>query len=323
MDSQYSEIRKDYRTGYYSVIVPGREHRPKELETEDEGSKNLKDCPFEPGTVDRINLEIMHVNEPWTTMVIRNKFPELDGNTPLEYENGFFSSISGYGYNEVLIESPKHSDKFENMALKKSLEWLNTLIEREEDLYSRNYIKHVMVFKNYGASGGASIGHSHTQIIAWPEILGTPAVEIEITKKYLKENHSCIYEDAIKKEEARVLFETEKVAAVAPYGSRFSGESMILVKRHVNYIMDLSQEEKEELVEGLKKIIQTNKRLFGEQAYNFIIHENKIEKDYHMHIEIYPRLSNLAGIELGQNVFVNTMMPEDYVKKFREITKSV
>jgi hypothetical protein len=42
-----------------------------------------------------------------------------------------------------------------------------------------------------------------------------------------------------------------------------------------------------------------------------------------MHIEIYPRLSNLAGIELGQNVFVNTMMPEDYVKKFREITKSV
>ncbi|MCL4372543.1 DUF4921 family protein [Candidatus Parvarchaeota archaeon] len=323
MDSQYSEIRKDYRTGYYSVIVPGREHRPKELETEDEGSKNLKDCPFEPGTVDRINLEIMHVNEPWTTMVIRNKFPELDGNTPLEYENGFFSSISGYGYNEVLIESPKHSDKFENMALKKSLEWLNTLIEREEDLYSRNYIKHVMVFKNYGASGGASIGHSHTQIIAWPEILGTPAVEIEITKKYLKENHSCIYEDAIKKEEARVLFETEKVAAVAPYGSRFSGESMILVKRHVNYIMDLSQEEKEELVEGLKKIIQTNKRLFGEQAYNFVIHENKIEKDYHMHIEIYPRLSNLAGIELGQNVFVNTMMPEDYVKKFREITKSV
>ncbi len=98
---------------------------------------------------------------------------------------------------------------------------------------------------------------------------------------------------------------------------------MILVKRHVNYIMDLSQEEKEELVEGLKKIIQTNKRLFGEQAYNFVIHENKIEKDYHMHIEIYPRLSNLAGIELGQNVFVNTMMPEDYVKKFREITKSV
>ena len=175
MDSQYSEIRKDYRTGYYAVIVPGRDRRPKELETEDEGAVNLKECPFEPNTVDRVNLEIMHVNEPWTTMVIRNKFPELDGHTPLEYENGFLSSISGYGYNEVLIESPKHSDKFENMGTKKSLEWLNTLIEREEALYSRNYIKHVMVFKNYGASGGASIGHPHTQIIAWPEILGTPA----------------------------------------------------------------------------------------------------------------------------------------------------
>ncbi len=323
MDGQYSEIRRDYRTGHYSIIVPGRENRPKELEIEDQGAKNLKDCPFEPDTVDRINLEIMHVNEPWTTMVIRNKFPELDGHTPLEYKEGFFASIAGYGYNEVLIESPKHSDKFEDMTLKKSLEWLNTLIEREEDLYSRNYIKHVMVFKNYGASGGASIGHPHTQIIAWPEILGTPALEIEKAKKYLKDNNSCIYEDAIKKEEGRVLFETEKIAAIAPYGSRFSGESMILPKRHVNYIMDLSQEEKEDLVEGLKKIIQTNKKIFGEQAYNFVIHENKRETDYHMHIEVYPRLSNLAGIELGQNVFVNTMVPEDYTKKFREIIKSV
>ena len=52
-------------------------------------------------------------------MVIRNKFPELDGHTPLDYENGFLSSISGYGYNEVLIESPNHFDKFENMDMKK------------------------------------------------------------------------------------------------------------------------------------------------------------------------------------------------------------
>ena len=42
-----------------------------------------------------------------------------------------------------------------------------------------------------GPRGGASIGHPHTQIIAWPEILGTPAIEIEIAKKYLKENNTC------------------------------------------------------------------------------------------------------------------------------------
>jgi UDPglucose--hexose-1-phosphate uridylyltransferase len=323
MDNQNSEIRKDYRTGHYVVIVPGRDHRPKELEVEDEGAKNLKNCPFEPDTVDRINLEIMHVNEPWTTMVIKNKFPELDGFTPLEYQKGFFTSISGYGYNEVLIESPKHYDKFEGMDTKKSLEWLNTLIEREEALYSRNYIKHVMVFKNYGASGGASIGHPHTQIIAWPEILGIPEIEIENANAYLKENNSCIYEDAIKKESSRILFETEKIAAIAPYSSRFAGESMILTKRHVNYIMDLSQDEKEEIVEGLKKIIRVNKKLFGEQSYNFVIHENKAEKDYHMHIELYPRLSDLAGIELGQDVFVNTMVPEEYAKKFKEEVTSI
>ena len=42
-----------------------------------------------------------------------------------------------------------------------------------------------------------------------------------------------------------------------------------------------------------------------------------------MHIEVYPRLSNLAGIELGQNVFVNTLVPEDYAKKFKGVTESI
>jgi UDPglucose--hexose-1-phosphate uridylyltransferase len=323
MDVQESNIRTDYRTGYYSIIVPGRTHRPEELEVKDEASSNLEDCPFERDTVDQKNLEIMHVNEPWTTMVIRNKFPELSGSTPLEYEKGFFSSISGYGYNEVEIETPNHFEKFEEMDTKKSLEWLNTLIEREEDLYSRNYIKHVMVFKNSGAKGGASIGHSHTQIIAWPELLGTPALEIERAKKYENENNSCLYEDSLKKESERILFETEKITAIAPYGSRIAGESMLLPKRHVNYIMDLDEQEKEDLVEALKSIIRTNIKLFGKHSYNFVIHENRNEKDYHMHIELYPRLADFAGIELGQNVFVNTTVPEEYAKKFKEAKLSI
>lgn len=318
MNEQESDIRMDYRTGYYSIIVPGREHRPEELEIEDEGSKNLKNCPFERDTVDRKNLEIMHVNEPWTTMVIKNKFPELNGSTPLDYKRGFFSSISGYGYNEVIIETPNHFDKFEDMDTKKSIEWLSAVIEREEDLYSRNYIKHVMVFKNSGAKGGASIGHSHTQIIAWPEILGTPKIEIEKAIEYKNQNYSCLYEDSIKKENERMLFETEKIAAIAPYGSRIAGESMLLPKRHVNYLLDLDEQEKEDILEALKSIIRTNSKIFGKPSYNFVIHENKNEPDYHLHFEIYPRLADFAGIELGQNVFVNTITPEDYTKKFKD-----
>ena len=319
MNIQDSEIRIDYRTGYYSLIVPGREHRPEEFEIEDEGSKNLEACPFERDTVDRKNLEIMHVNEPWTTMVIRNKFPELNGSTPLENENGFFSAISGYGYNEVLIESADHFDKFEEMTTKKSLEWLNTLIEREEDLYSRNYIKHVMIFRNFGALGGASIGHPHTQIIAWPEILGTPNIELEKIKEHKKENNSCLYEDAIKKEGERLLFENDRMAVIAPYGSRIAGESMLLPKRHVNYLLELDENEKEDIVEALKSIIRINNKLLGKQPYNFVIHENKNESDFHLHFEIYPRIANFAGIELGQNVFVNTMTPEKYTDKFKGI----
>lgn len=312
-----SEIRKDCRTGYYSVIVPGRDKRPKELEAKDEAAADLEKCPFEPDTVDKKNLEIMHVNDPWTTIVIKNKFPELSGYTPLDYSEGFFSSISGYGYNEVVIESPDHFDLFERRDTKKSLEWLDTLIEREEDLYSKNYIKHVMIFRNSGAAAGESIGHPHTQIIAWPEMLGIPAVELEKSRKYKNENGSCLYEDMIKKDGARMLFETENAAVIAPFASRFAGESIIIPKRHMNYLMDLNAEEKEEITDALEKVIKTNVKLFGKHSYNFVIHESKKEEDYHLHLEIYPRLSTPAGIELGQNIFVNTLVPEKYAEKFK------
>ncbi len=114
-----------------------------------------------------------------------------------------------------------------------------------------------------------------------------------------------------------MLAENNNFFAIAPFGSRITAESMIVPKRHVSYLPELTIEEKKDLVSMLRAIIRTNKKLYGKQAYNFTVHELKDEPDAHMHLEVYPRMSVQAGIELGQNVFVNIFSPEEYAENFR------
>ncbi len=320
-----SEIREDYRSGFYSIMVPKRHNRPEEIREESTGQFGISQCPFEPAN-DSMASEIARYGNPWQVKVIENKYPELSGNTPFGEttdKDGLLKSVGGYGYNEVLIDSQIHTDIFEAMPLEKLKDWLDALIDREEVLYERRYIKSVLVFKNYGAVGGASLAHPHTQIMAWPLLIGLIKRESDVSRHY-KENHGdCLYEKIYETERGRLLLDNDSFFAVAPFGSRTAAESMIVPKRHVNYIGDLSDTEKTDFVSALRSVLLTNRKIYGNQAYNFVIHEIKDYPDFHMHLEIYPRLSTLGGIELGENVFVNIILPEDYAEEFRKsITSS-
>lgn len=322
-----SEIRRDYRTGRLSIIVPGRSKRPKEVKEDDLAGLDLAKCPFEPGN-EHMSTEIMRSGNPWELRVIENKFPELSADTPLDGNISFLSEgkskellryIGGYGYNEVVIESPLHNAVLEELSIEQLVKWLNILIEREGVLYTKRYIKHVFIFKNYGSEGGESIGHPHTQIMALPLVAGNVRKELKLAQKYENDNGSCLYEDIAEIEKTRMLTENDSFFAVAPFGSRISAESMIVPKRHMSYIGELSEKERRDFVSILAKVLSTNRKLYGKQAYNFAFHGIKDEPDFHMHVEIYPRMATAAGVELGEDIFVNTITPEDYSYKFRSL----
>ncbi len=312
-----SEIRMDYRTGSYCVIVPGRSNRPEEVEENDIAAGDLSKCPFEPGNESQ-SSEKMRIGDPWKIRVIANRFPELSETTPVSSTDGLLSYTAGYGSNEIIIDSPSHFDKFEEMHSDQLWLWLNTVLEREQTLYSERYIKYVQIFKNYGHLAGASLGHPHTQIMAWPVVIGKIDYETRKLKKYKETDGKCLYEDVRTLEEPRKLFENNTFYAVAPFGSRATAESMIIPKRHVNYAVDLSTDEKRDLIDALTMVLKTNNKLFGRQPYNFTFHDMKDDPDFHMHVEIYPRLSMYGGIEIGEDVFINTVSPEDYAEKFRK-----
>ncbi len=317
--NEESQIRRDYRTGRLCIIAPKRSRRPIELQETDISSIDLSKCPFERGN-ETLTSEIARYGNPWEIRVIANKFPELSGTTPFmssKTAKDLINYRGGYGYNEVILLSPNHSDLIEELPLDKLVSWLNVLIERSEILYSRKWIRYVQIFYNYGAAGGASLSHPHGQIIAWPLIAGTVRREIKLAGRYKAKNGSCMYEDIFDTEKGRLLTENKNFFAIAPFGSRITAESMVVPKRHIDCVDNLTLEEKNDFMSILKTVLRTNKGLYDRHAFNFTIHEVKDNPDSHMHLEIYPRMTALAGIELGQDIFVNAISPEEYSEAFR------
>ncbi len=316
-----NEIRRDYRTGDYAIIAPDRGKRPEDFHNPKVPEHSTpENCPFERGK-ENTNTEIMRVGDPWQIRAVENKFPELYGNIPVYQRDGVFAMISGYGYNEVVIDTPSHNEPFESMDNDRLLLWLNMIIEREDALYLKKYIKHVHMFKNSGRDAGESLDHAHTQIMAWPELIGRVRTEYDAASKYTQKNGSCLYEKILDVERYRLLIETNNFVCIAPFASRMAGESMILPKRHLAYLGDLTDKEREDLVQVLKQTLLVNRSIFGNLSYNFVSHEIKAMEDFHMHIEIYPRLAKFAGVELGEGVFVNQLPPEIYSESFRKLLK--
>lgn len=317
-----NEIRMDYRTGNFVIMAPNRGKRPEDFAViKERVVSDISKCPFEPGR-EFMSTEIMRIGDPWKIRVVQNQFPELIGTIPLMFSNGKLKKVSGYGYNEVIIDSPDHNKPFEALDDSQLKLWLDTVIEREIALYNRNYIKYVLVFKNAGEAAGESLTHPHTQVMAWPSIIGSIRDELKRIRKYKIRENKCIYEDILEEEKSRILLEDNNFIVIAPFGSRFPGESMILPRKHINFFAELDDVARLNLVKVLKQVLNINNKMFGNYAYNFVFKELKGYEEFHAHIDIYPRLTIQAGVELGNNVFVNQLLPEDYANKFRNILSS-
>jgi UDPglucose--hexose-1-phosphate uridylyltransferase len=94
---------------------------------------------------------------------------------------------------------------------------------------------YVLVFKNYGEAAGASLEHSHSQIIALPIIPKRVSEEIEGAKNYFRYKDRCVFCDMVRQElqqRRRVINENKSFVSIAPFASRSPFETWILPKTH-------------------------------------------------------------------------------------------
>ncbi len=319
------QLRKDPVTGRWVIVNIEAPKRADEYPTE-EHLKTSKTCPFCPGNEAKTPPEIVALGRKtgaktpsnWLVRVIPNKFPALRIEESTEKEGiGIYDKIGGFGAHEVIIETPEHDKEMADLPVEHVELILKAYRDRCLDLRKDPRFKYILIFKNYGASAGASLEHPHSQLIALPIVPSRVSGEAKGSLKHYEHTERCLYCDMLSQEKVEwrltVLSEPGFIA-VAPFASRFPFETWILPKSHAPSFDAITDEEIKHLASALKHTLLKLKHALKDPSFNFMIHtlpiHGKEGDSYHWHIEIIPHLTRVAGFELGTGFYVNPSTPE-------------
>lgn len=353
-DKTVREIRISPIVPSESVLVAtARGMRPKKAEEKIERDTrgHVEKCPFCKGNEDKTppTIKAYPDEDNWEVRIVENLFPVLgddrdDGNFNL----GLQQVIEGYGRHEVLIDHYKHGIGVFEMSIEHLKILFAAYRDRMEVLYqSDKRLKYVLVFKNFGPAAGASIPHTHSQIIATPVVPENVLNELVHSREYHQKHNQCVfcalidealtYEATIYDRESGevrrkidvgqyVIERGEKFIAIKPFASRYEWEVHILPLTHQSDFLQITEEDLEDFARVMKHTMQRLDKVIGGVQYNYFLHTqphgdqyNDCGDSYHWHLEICPRTSIPTGFELGSGLFVSTISPEDAAKQLRDV----
>ncbi len=327
------ELRKDPISGGWVIIAVERGKRPTDFASPPVQRRKGGFCPFCPGNEYTTPPEIMAFRpsstQPntagWTLRVMPNKFPALQIYGDLNRSGeGMFDKMNGIGAHEVIIETPDHLLSLATMPPKAVEDVLWAYYQRLSDLKKDSRFKYVLIFKNEGDAAGASLEHSHSQLIALPIVPKLVREEVDSCRHYFEFKERCIFCDVINQEledGKRVIYENSGYIAIAPYAPRSPFETWILPKKHES-MFNPPDKSFSALADALQRALKQTDRILDTPPYNFIIHTSPFTEElneyYHWHIELMPKLTNIAGFEWGSGFYINPTPPEEAARFMRE-----
>jgi UDPglucose--hexose-1-phosphate uridylyltransferase len=326
-----SEFRKDPLHNKWVLIVSARGKRPHAFYKEEEEREKMeviKSCPFCEGNENLTPPEVDSFrkkgkeNEPgWQVRVFPNKYPALDKEIKMKAPADKFPEVGeGYGFHEVIVETPSHTKNIYSMNQEEILLILKMYRKRYKFLKKKKNIKSVFIFKNHGKVAGASLSHSHSQALALPMV--PPFIEEE-TAIHAKSN-ICIYCHLIEKAfgEKRVFLDNKNLVVIAPYASEVPYQLTILVRAHEPHFEEVTDEQLVLLADVFWKIFNKYKALLGNIPFNYFINTPPLREDSsnsHWNIQIMPKLIIPAGFEKGTGISINPVSPERAVRELKNV----
>jgi UDPglucose--hexose-1-phosphate uridylyltransferase len=329
------ELRKDPVVGRWVIISTDRSRRPTNF-TPVRVEKTTSFCPFCPGQEDKTPPEVYACRQDgggpnstgWKVRVVPNKFPALQIEGALDRRGeGLYDKMNGVGAHEVVIEGPAHGMDLADLPVEHLVEVLKAYRERMMDLHRDRRFRYVLIFKNHGA--GATLEHTHTQLIATPIIPKILMEELEGARRYHELKERCVFCDIIQQDTAdhngrRVVVMNDRFLTIEPFAPRFPFETWILPRRHDSSFQVVQDDDEfKDLAKILKDTLGRLNRALDRPPYNFVIHtapvtEGELEY-FHWHLEIMPVLTRVAGFEIGSGFYINPTPPEDAAQYLREI----
>ena len=320
------ELRKDPVIGRWIIISKERRKRPTDFPIEKFGVAGGF-CPLCPGNESFTPKEVLTISgnagdndqSGWQVRVVPNKYPALVIEGDLAKEGiGLYDQMNGIGAHEVIIETPNHDEKFAEFSVEKMAKVFRAYKERILDLEKDSRFKYVMVFKNHGQAAGASLEHSHSQLIALPILPRMIVSELIGAKSHFDYKERCVFCDIIRQEiktKERVVCQNDSFITITPFAPRTPFEMWVLPKKHSSNYSLMDDSALLDLAAIFGESLQRLCNCIENVPYNFVLHTEPLHSKgleyYHWHFEIVPKLTSIAGFEWGTGFYINPLPPEE------------
>jgi UDPglucose--hexose-1-phosphate uridylyltransferase len=217
----------------------------------------------------------------------------------------FFRSRPERGLARVVCFSPRHDLTIPEMETKEIRRVVDLWISEYQKLGAKPFIRYVQIFENKGAIMGCSNPHPHGQIWAQESIPDEPLKKQKAQQRYWKKHGCSLLADYLKQElelKNRILFELEHFVVLVPFWAVWPFEAMILPRRVMARITDMTESEKNDLAEAYRRLTVMYDNLFETSfPYSAGIHQaptdGKSHPEWHWHFVFYPPLLRSATVK--------------------------
>jgi len=328
------ELRQNLFTKEWVIIATERAKRPEELVTHRpaQAVPSLVDsCPFCPGNENKTPEEIMrspaHTTEPWAVRVIPNKFAALSRDVqPTRSLQHLRRRVEGFGFHEVIIDSPDHAACMALLPDAQIARILGVFKERYNLLSADQRVNHITIFKNHGVDAGASMQHPHSQLIATAVIPSQVRHRLHEALRHYDDAGECMFCHMVEREvedQTRIVLKSELFVAMEVFASPTPFATHIFPLRHMASFGEITAAEISDLARILRNLLAKIYVGLENPDLNFTIRSGPSDyegaRHFHWYLSVIPRLTRMAGFELGSGMFINTVLPEAAAEFLRNI----
>ncbi len=291
-----------------SAEAPSREGRP---------------CPFCPGAEpsQKVNLQISGPAGGWAVRVLANRFPAFSGDESLVVQNTgpVFSQAPASGIHEVVVLSPGHDDHWGSLGDDQVDLVMRAITTRLVEQSEHGELRYTQVIVNAGREAGASMDHPHGQLLGMPFV---PRELVDEQSGFGRFAGNCLLCATISAEESlghRIVEATDDALLIAPFWSGTPFEMLVLPRSHESHLHRSPERVCQAVGKALRDAICRLERTVGKVAYNLVFHSApyRATGTYHWHVHVWPKLTTLAGFELGTGVLINVVSPEAAARDLR------
>jgi UDPglucose--hexose-1-phosphate uridylyltransferase len=322
------ELRKDPITGSWVVVGLSKD-----------ACETSGGCPFCPTKVDAKPVLLRLPRQgPWQVAVIPHPDPlyRIEGEVGRRAD-GIYDMMRPVGADEVIIETPDHERRFEDLSDDQILTVMQAWAERILDLKRDTRFKYVSISKNYGALAGQDGAHAHSEVTATTFVPRRISYELRAAREWYRSKERCVFCDIVKQEErqAKRIVDTQgDYVALCPYASRVPYEVWLIDRKH-SYLFETPRRgaNRRDLATLLRRVLRRLRQVAP--AYHLVVHSSPntlrprgeansaywktIMDDYHWHIEILPIVEAQSKSYSIKEVYFSALMPEQAAERLRQL----